>query len=302
MAARNGLPDDVLGDLYPFEDRYVTLDDGVQMHYIEMGTSSLWRPTILLLHGNPTWSFLYREWMTQLSKVGRVIAIDHVGFGRSDHPEDPAYYSLERHISNLEQFAAKLGLKRVIPVMQDWGGPIGLGWATRHPEAIKGLVILNTWAFTEKVPMKLPAFFRFLRSRGIGEYVFGQRNAFVEKLLPRLVQTPLAPAVMDGYRHPYPTPAARVAIVQSTRMIPDRRANPNWETMDRIEKALPTLNVPAKILWATHDPAFPKRFAWGFKEMLPKAEEPQFLEAGHYLQEDIPRVLVPQVAAFVKSL
>ena len=157
MAVRNGVPDPALGDLSPFQDRYVRLADGTSMHYVEWGGSGLRKPTLLLLHGNPTWSFLYRDWIRPLSKVARVVAVDHVGFGRSDHPADPRYHTIERHVRNLEEMAAELRLKRVVPVVHDWGGPFGLGYATRHRDDVAGLVVLNTWAFTRRVPMRLPA-------------------------------------------------------------------------------------------------------------------------------------------------
>ena len=302
MAVRNGAPDAVLGDLYPFQDRYVRLSDGTTMHYVEWG-GGLRKPTLLLLHGNPTWSFLYRDWIRPLSRVARVVAVDHAGFGRSDHPSDPRYYSLERHVANLEELVAELGLRRVVPVMQDWGGPIGLGYATRHPDDLAGLVLLNTWAFTERERLRLPLLFRMLRAPGIGELAYGRRNLFVEGFIPRLMQKPLPPAVMDGYRHPFPTRESRTGVVQFPRLIPDRPSHPEWPAMDRIEKALPGLDVPTTILWGGKDPAFPKRFAWAFSKALPRHPQPVFFDnAGHWLQEDIPSLLVPRVASFARSL
>lgn len=302
MAVRNGVPDPALGELYPFQDRYLRLSDGTTLHYVEWGGGPH-KPTLLLLHGNPTWSFLYRDWIRPLSRVARVVAVDHAGFGRSDHPGDPGYYTLERHVRNLEELAAELRLKRVVPVVQDWGGPIGLGYATRHPEDVAGLVVLNTWAFARRVPMKLPALFRMMRAKGVGEYLYGRRNLFVEGFIPRLAQRPLSPAVMDGYRHPFPTPASRTGIVQFPRLIPTAPGHPSWAGLERIEAALPGLDVPAAILWGAKDPAFAKRFAWGFTEALPRHPQPTFFEgAGHWLQEDIPELLVPRVAAFAKSL
>jgi cis-3-alkyl-4-acyloxetan-2-one decarboxylase len=305
VAVRNGVPDAVLGDLYPFQDRYTRLSDGTTMHHVEWGggLGGMRKPTVLLLHGNPTWSFLYRDWIRPLAKVARVVAVDHVGFGRSDHPSDPRYYTLERHIRNLEELAAKLGLRRVVPVMQDWGGPIGLGYATRQRDELAGLVVLNTWAFTRKVRMRLPFGFRLLKARGIGEVVFGRRNAFVESFLPDLMQKPLPPGVMDGYRHPFTTPSSRVGLVQSPRMIPDRPSHRDWDTMSRVEDDLSRLDVPAEILWGSKDPVFGKRLAWAFSEVLPSHPRPVFFDhAGHYLQEDAPDLVVPRVASFLRSL
>ncbi|MGB0653138.1 MAG: alpha/beta fold hydrolase [Thermoplasmatota archaeon] len=302
MAVRNGFPDEVLGDLYPFEDRYLRLSDGRTLHYIEMGKAGLRRPTILLLHGNPTWSFLYRNFMQPLSRVARVIALDHMGFGRSDHPNEPSYYSLEQHIANLEEFVEKKGLKRVVPVMQDWGGPIGLGYATRHPDNIAGLVLMNTWAFAEEEPMKLPASFKALRARGIGGLVFGKYNLSIERFLPGAIEKELPESVMKGYRHPFTNRDSREGIVQFPRMIPDKPKNPNWATMRGIEERLGDLDVPARLLWGP-DPVLGERFARAFERKLPRHPEPTFLDTpGHFLQEDRPELLIGEIEAFVRSL
>ncbi len=301
MAIRDGAPDDALGDEYPFKDRFVTLDDGKHMHYIERGRAGLRRPTVLLLHGNPTWSYLYRDFMEPLAKVARVIAVDHIGFGRSDHPGDPDYYTLERHISNLEEFVAKLGLKRIIPVVQDWGGPIGLGYATRHPDTIAGLVVMNTWAFTDRGAPKLPWWFKAMSKGRLGDHLLGKRNLFVEGLLQRLLMEP-TPQTMDAYRHPFPTTQSRQGVVAFPRMIPTSPSHSQWQTMDDIEKRLHLLDAPAIILWALNDPAFGKKYAHLFHEVLPKAAAPEWFEAGHYLQEDIPGELVPRIEEFIRSL
>ncbi len=301
MAVKNGLPDAVLGDLYPFEDKYVELADGRRMHYIEQGRAGLRRPTILLLHGNPTWSFLYRRFMEPLSKVARVIAVDHMGFGRSDHPHDVDYYSLERHIANLEEFCDKLGLKRIIPVVQDWGGPIGLGYATRHPDNIAGLVIMNTWASASRPP-KLPAWFKAMALGRPGAFLIGARNVFVEKIMPRVLVAPTTERIMDGYRHPFPNKESRAGVVAFPRMIPTKQGHPDWHTMEAIEGALPSLHVPAIILWGTKDPAFGRRQAHAFHELLPQARAPVwFSDAGHYLQEDIPGELTAAIIEFIRS-
>ncbi|MEA3203255.1 MAG: cis-3-alkyl-4-acyloxetan-2-one decarboxylase [Thermoplasmata archaeon] len=303
MALRNGWPDEALGELYPFEDQWFQLSDGTQMHYVEMGRAGLRRPTVLLLHGSPTWSFLYRDFIAPLSRHARVIAVDHVGFGRSDHPRDPRYHGLDRHIRNLEELVAGLGLKRVVPVVQDWGGPIGLGFAGRHPEKLAGLVVMNTWAFTTAVPMKMPRVLKLLRARGVGEWLLGRRNLYVEKFIPKYTERDLPEAVMAGYRHPFPTRASREALVQFVRMVPDRPGHKEWATMAEVEHGLTQLDVPARILWAENDPAFGKRNAFAFRDLLPSHPEPTFYPgAGHFLQEDIPGALVAEIRDFLRTL
>lgn len=302
MAVRNGVPDPVLGTLYPFEDRYTRLDDGTTMHWIEMGSAGWRKPTFLLVHGNPTWSFLWRDWMAPLSRLGRVVAVDHVGFGRSDHPRDPGYHRLERHTRNLEEFVARLRLKRVVPVLHDWGGPIGLGYATRHPEDLRGLVVMDTWAFTRRLRLRLPWWYKGLRSRRVGEWAYARRNLAVETFMPRLLRPPVPDAVMAGYRHPFPTAVSRAALVGAPRMVPDRPDHPDWAALDRVERSLAAIDVPALPLWGADDPVFPKRFAWAFKDALPRAVEPRFVDAGHWPQEDAPQAALGEVLAFANGL
>lgn len=302
MAVRNGMPDEVLGDLYPFEDKYVELPDGKQMHYIEAGRAGLRRPTFLLIHGNPTWSLLYRRFIEPLAKLGRVIAIDHMGFGRSDHPCEPEYYSLDQHIRNLEDFCAALRLKRVIPVVQDWGGPIGLGYATRHPDDIAGLVVLNTWAFTTKGAMRLPLWFKAMRRPKAANYLFGKRNLFVEKFIPRYTHADLPDHVMEGYRHPFTNQACRHGVIAFVQMVPDKPGHPDWDTLTEVQDGLSRLDVPALILFAADDPAFGEEEAHRFHELLPRAEAPRFFAgASHFLQEDIPETLLHEITDWVKS-
>ncbi|MFN7135157.1 MAG: alpha/beta fold hydrolase, partial [Myxococcales bacterium] len=133
--------------LYPFPRRYVDLEPGLRMHWAEAGAGE----PILFVHGNPTWSFLWRRFVSGVADAGfRGVAPDHVGFGLSDKPLDDAYYSPERHVQNLTRFVEALDLRDLTLVVHDWGGPIGLGWAVRHPERVKRLVIFNTLAFPPK--------------------------------------------------------------------------------------------------------------------------------------------------------
>lgn len=303
VSVKNGMPDEALGDQYPFEDRYLTLADGHTLHYVEAGRARLRRPTVLLLHGSPTWSFLYRDVIEPLSKVARVVAVDTMGFGRSDHPTDPTYHTLEQHVGNLEEFVERLKLKRVVPVMQDWGGPIGLGWATRHPDDVAGLVLLNTWAFAEHGAPRLPLWFRALKAPRVGELVIGRRNAYVEQVLPRLLVAPTTREVMDGYRHPFPSPGSRTALVAFARMVPDKPGHPDWDTLADVEANLERLTAPALILWGLKDPAFGRRYAHLFHEHLPGALPPVWMEdGGHYLPEDLPGELAVRLIDFTRSL
>src|SRR3981189_1206325 len=141
------------GGRFPGNSRLIDVDEGVRQACVDEGPRDA-PLTFLLLRGTPTWGYLCREFIRRLSPRYRVIAPDHVGFGRSDKPRDPRWYTLERHVGNLGKVLAELRPERVVPVMQDWGGPIGMGWATRSPGKIAGAVVLNTWAFVREPRMK----------------------------------------------------------------------------------------------------------------------------------------------------
>ena len=216
------------------KSRLVQVADGVRQAVVDEGPRDA-RATFLLLHGNPTWSWLYREFIARLSARYRVIAPDHAGFGRSDKPRDPRWYSLDRHIANLGKVLSQLNAERVIPVMQDWGGPIGMGWATRNPARVSGAVVLNTWAFVREPRMKLPWLFRFLVLGRGGWKRSTQSNIFVELFLGRgskLDEERLAP-----YRAPHPTPDDRVGIARFPQLIPQThdQGHESWATMASIE-------------------------------------------------------------------
>jgi haloalkane dehalogenase len=284
------------GGLFPWRSRYVDVGGGVRQAYVDEGAKDA-PVTFVCLHGNPTWGFLYREFIRRLSEHNRVIVPDHVGFGRSDKPDDPAYYSLERHIRNLTEVLNKAKAERVVLVVQDWGGPIGMGWATRHPHKVAGLVVLNTWAFVRDPPMKLPLLFRLLvLGRGGWRRVVGG-NFFVEAILAkRGTSRPLGEAELNAYRAPFPTPQERTGIGRFPQMIPQTRDrdHPDWGTMAAIEDHLPELaDRPALLVWAQRDVAFRRRFLERWVGLLRNLDGPHILpDARHYLQEDAaPRIL-----------
>ncbi len=148
------------GGRYPRQSKFID-HDGVRQAYIDEGPhdSSV---TFVCVHSNPNWSYFYRDFIRHFSRQYRVIAVDNVGFGRSDRSRDPAYYTIGRHIENLEGLLARADVKNAITVVHDWGGPIGLGWAARHPEEIAGVVVPNTSVFADEPIPKLPWLFRLL--------------------------------------------------------------------------------------------------------------------------------------------
>jgi haloalkane dehalogenase len=282
---------DVQGDLggqFPWKSRMVDVGDGVMQAVVDEGPKDA-PITFVCCHGNPTWGFLYRRFVRELSPRHRVVAVDDVGFGRSDKPRDPSYYTLERHIQNLSKTLDALGVQNAVPVVQDWGGPIGLGWATRHPERVKGVVVLNTWAFVKgEGSFDLPWLFKRLVLGKGGWKRSVNSNIFTELFLVR--GTKLSREVADAYRAAHPTPEDRVGIARFPQLIPERSRpeHESYATMAAIEDGLAKLaDKPALLVWAMKDRAFGKPQLLRWQSTFRSLDGPHRLpNASHYLQED----------------
>lgn len=297
-----------LGGQFPWESRFVELDDGVRMAYLDEGPRDA-RVTFLLLHGNPTWGFLYRRFVERLATRYRVLVPDHVGFGRSDKPEDRAYYTLARHVENLTRLMDEADASSVVPVIQDWGGPIGMGWAVRHPDQVAGVVVLNTWAFVRKPEMKLPLMFKFLLHGRGGWRRIVKKNFFTEWIVIRLLTSKkLGDAEKGAYRAAHPRPEDRVGVAMFPRMIPetDEPDHAEWATMAGIEDALDEgvlRDTPALIVWAMKDPAFRKAHLDRWEGLFRSVDGPHRLpDANHYLQEDAPDAILDRVEPWAARL
>ena len=290
------------GGRFPWKSRLVEVDHGVRQAVVDEGPRDA-PLTFLLLHGNPTWGFLYRNFIERLSKRFRVIAPDHVGFGRSDKPREPRWYTLARHIANLGKVADELGAANVVPVMQDWGGPIGMGWATRNPDRVKGVVVLNTAAFVREPPVKLPLIFKLLVLGKGGWKRVTQRNFFVEFFLPKGAVQPLD---LDPYRAPFPTSDDRVGMARFPQLIPETKnqGHESWHTMAEIEDGLARLREkPALICWAQKDRAFRKPALDRWQRVFSRIDGPHLLPAaGHFLQEDAPGAILDNIERWAATL
>jgi haloalkane dehalogenase len=270
--------------LYPFESHYAQIE-GAQVHYLDEGSG----PPLLLLHGNPTWSFLYREIIKGLRDRFRCVAIDYPGFGLSGAA--PGYgFTPAEHANVVEQLLVQLDLWDVTMMVQDWGGPIGFAVATRRPDRFAGFVIGNTWAWPKADPGT--QIFSRLMGGPIGRYLILQRNFFVEKIMPAGVRRKKLPdEVMDAYRGPFPTPESRRPVHVFPREILASRP-----FLAEVHRGLPALRErPALIVWPTKDVAFrePERRRW--EQTFPDHRTVILAGAGHYIQEDAPEEIVAAI-------
>lgn len=291
------------GGLFPWKSHAVEVGDGVRQAYVDEGPKNA-PITFLFLHGNPTWGFLYRRFIQHFAPRFRTLAVDHVGFGRSDKPRDPAYYTLERHIQNLEKTLGTAKVEHVVPVVQDWGGPIGIGWATRHPAKVAGVVVLNTWAFvTENGGVRLPWVFKFLVLGKGGWKRATQKNIFTELFVARGGARKLTAQELTAYRAPHPTPEDRVGIGRFPQLIPETGAtnHESYTTMLGIEQGLASIaDKPALIVWAMKDPGFRKWALDRWRTVFKNLDGPHLLpQAKHYLQEDAPEDILARMDEWI---
>ncbi|MGQ9925317.1 MAG: alpha/beta fold hydrolase [Chloroflexaceae bacterium] len=277
--------------MYPFRTRRLAVPGGV-LSYVDEGAG----PPVVLLHGNPTWSFYYRRLISGLRDDHRVIVPDHMGCGLSDKPQTYPY-TLSTHIANLDRLLSYLDLGQIDLVVHDWGGPIGLGWAVTHPERVRRLVVLNTAAFlSPRLPWRIAVcrypFFGDLAVRGLNAFALGGTLMAVER--------PMRPEVRYGYLLPYRSWRDRVAIQGFVRDIPMHPGHPTWAVVDAIDRDLAALRKhPLLILWGGKDWCFTDHFLAGWLERFPAAEALRFDDAGHYVLEDAHEEIVPRVQRFL---
>jgi haloalkane dehalogenase len=275
------------------------------MHYVDEGPRG-GRP-VILLHGNPTWGYLYRNFIGPLVQAGhRVIVPDHLGFGRSDKPDNAALYRIPRHAARLEALLESLDLRDATVVPQDWGGPIGLFWATRHAERVRNLAILNTIAHRPPEQVKLPLPIRLFRTPGVGEVMVKGMHAFVKVFLFRAgVVHPerLDSNARAAYLAPHPNWSSRTSILAFPREIPAGPRGPVSDFLGGVEGGLRAFaDKPVFIAWAMKDVAFiPEYLDKIWLSTFPHAQVLRLENAGHYLQEDAHEQIVPALVEFLRG-
>jgi haloalkane dehalogenase len=268
-------------ELYPFESRYFDSSAGA-VHYVDEGQG----PPILLLHGNPTWSFLYRNVIGGLRDRLRCVAVDYLGFGLSAQPSGFGWTPAE-HAEVIGELVRALDLRDLVIMGHDWGGPIGLSVASSAPDRIRGLVIGNTWFWAPDGPARA---FSLVMSSPPMQWAISKRNFFVERIIPGGTRRDLSEQEMEHYRAAQRTPQRRAGVARFPREI---RAAAPW--LAELETAVrgELRDKPTLIVWPMKDVAFRfDRNVPRIREALPDSEVVQLPEAKHYFQEDDPNTVV----------
>ena len=286
-------------ELYPFESRFFDRGDGIRMHYIDEGGGD----PVVMVHGNPTWSFYYRELARALKQAGhRVIAPDHVGMGLSDKPCERRYeHTLRNRLRDLERLLSHLAPGPVTLVVHDWGGPIGLGWALREPARVKALVILNTAAFLPPEGHRLPWQLAPLRT-ALGPLLVQGANLFCLGAASGCARKTLSPVVRAGLLAPYDSWEHRHAVLRFVQDIPRRREDAAHALLEWMGQELHRLaELPALIAWGKRDFVFGDAFLDEWRRRLPQAQVREFRDAGHYVLEDARDELIPLIRDFASK-
>jgi cis-3-alkyl-4-acyloxetan-2-one decarboxylase len=283
--------------LYPFASHQAIIG-GHHYHYIDEGEG----PVLLLVHGNPTWSFYWRNLVGVLKKNYRVIAVDHIGCGLSDKPSPAEYsYRLAQRIADLNQFIEKLDLRQITLVAHDWGGGIGMGAAVAAPERFARFVLMNTAAF--RAP-NCPWQIHLCHLPILGQVAIQGLNLFARAATRMTVckSERMTPAVKAGYLAPYDSWAHRAAIYRFVLDIPLNAGHPSYQTLVEIEEGLAKFRQhPVCLIWGMRDWCFSPWFLERFCDFFPGAEVHRLDDAGHYLVEDAHEQIGPLMERFFEK-
>ena len=284
-------------ELYPFTGSFREVN-GHKLHVIDEGKGE----TVVMLHGNPTWSFYYRNLVLGLRDKYRVIVPDHIGCGLSDKPDERNYeYTLKRRVDDLAVLLEKLDVRGPITLlMHDWGGMIGMAYATRYPGRIAKLVLLNTAAFHLPKTKRLPWSLWLCRKTPLGELIIRDTGLFNSVLARWAVCRPMAQRVREAYLLPYRAAADRTGLLQFVQDIPLRPSDRSSELVSEVQAKLPTFRqTPTLILWGDRDFVFDHHFLREWQEILPEAQVHHFPNAGHSVLEDAGGEILPLVREFL---
>ncbi len=284
---------------YPFNGKTLNLD-GLRYHYLDEGSGS----PVIMVHGNPSWSFYYRNLVMALSKRYRCIVPDHMGCGFSDKPGDDRYdYTLARRVDDLEQLLDHLSVTdNITLVVHDWGGMIGMAYAVRHPGRIKRLVITNTAAFHLPPAKRFPLALRICRDTKLGALLVRGFNAFsLAASFVGCTCNPMPAELRKLYRLPYNSWHNRIATLRFVQDIPLTPGDRTYDLVSSVATGLDQFHdLPMIILWGERDFVFDRHFLAEWQRRFPKAEVHRYPDAGHYILEDMKEEAVPLIAKFLE--
>jgi cis-3-alkyl-4-acyloxetan-2-one decarboxylase len=281
--------------LYPFKSNFLDLGS-LKYHYLDEGSRDA--HPVVMLHGNPTWSFYYRNVVLGLRDQFRCIVPDHIGCGLSDKPQDYPY-TLKQHIENAEGLLNRLEVKSASLIVHDWGGAIGMGVAARKPERIRKLVILNTAAFqSPRIPLRI----NICKIPGFGAIAIRGLNGFAGAAIYMAVnhRERMTREVVRGLLYPYRSWHDRIANLRFVQDIPMSPKHPTWQTLKDVETGLAHFKSnPMLICWGMKDWCFDESFLKTWIEKFPSATVERYDDAGHYVLEDAHERIVPRVRDFL---
>jgi haloalkane dehalogenase len=283
-------------ELYPFTGTWREVN-GFRMHVLDEGQGD----AVLMLHGNPTWSFFYRNLVLGLRGSHRVIVPDHIGCGLSDKPDEQAYdYTLSRRVEDLAALIDQLDVRgRMTLILHDWGGMIGMAYAAKYPGKIHRLVLLNTAAFHLPKGKRLPRSLWLCRETVLGELIIRDTGLFTSLLARWAVCRPMAQRAREAYLWPYRLPEDRTGLLRFVQDIPLRPGDPSYALVSEVQAQLPRFNeLPSLILWGEKDFVFDHHFLREWLRLLPAAEVHRFPNAGHYVLEDAGAEILPLIEDF----
>jgi cis-3-alkyl-4-acyloxetan-2-one decarboxylase len=285
--------------LYPFTGLFFERG-GLRMHYLDEGSG----PPVVMLHGNPTWSFYYRDLVQALRGTNRVIVPDHIGCGLSDKPDDAHYpYTLARRVEDVAALLDHLGItENITLVLHDWGGMIGMTWASRFPERVERLVILNTAAFHLPPGKRLPWSLWLIRKTPLGPLLVRGLNAFSRGAVRYCSVRPLAADVRAAYLAPYDSWQNRIAVLRFVQDIPLRPGDPGFDLVTRVAEGLGRFRgVPMLICWGERDFVFDRDYLAEWRRRFPEAEVHAFPDAGHFVLEDAGIEIATLIRIFISK-
>jgi len=275
---------------FPFKPNFKKIN-GFNMHYVDEGVGE----PILCLHGMPTWSYLYRKFIKELSKKNRVIAPDAMGFGKSDVPQNKDYI-MKEHIENLEELVLNLNLTDMTLIVQDWGGPIGFGMAVNYPEKIKRVVIMNTSIGVMKEGRK--PWYAPLEEKGIYKQFIMNISGLIKGGIynkERITDT-----MIEAYETPFPSEKYYIGAFAWPKDIPVGKSHPSASIMNFVRNNLERLKEKKKILiWGGKDPIFPEKLIHWWNQIYPGIETYKINNASHFLQEDAAEQIIDIIKQFL---